>query len=66
MRLNEMCVQLKPAHERIAFTKFQFLRFRQTTQTSAQPIAIALANARENSDTRNFCRVRHALDQIFQ
>ena len=63
---DEMRVQFKPAHQRIALTKFHLLRFRQATQTSAQPITIALANARENSNTRNLCRIGYALDHIFQ
>src|SRR5437764_7470272 len=44
-----MPMQFEPTDQRIAFAKFQFIRFRQTTKTGAKPVFVAVAGEREKS-----------------
>src|SRR5207247_1560444 len=45
-----MPMQFEPTDQRIAFAKFQFLRFRQTTKTGAEPVSVPFAGLREKSN----------------
>src|SRR2546421_5098542 len=47
---NQMPMQFEPTDQRIAFAKFQFIRFRQTTKTGAKPVFVAFAGEREKSN----------------
>src|ERR1051325_1298615 len=46
-----MSAQFEPTDQRVAFVKFQFIRFRQTAKTGAEPVGVALASSRTNPDT---------------
>ena len=41
---DQMGVELKPAHQRVAFAKFNLVRVRQTAQAGPQSITIAVSN----------------------
>src|SRR5437588_12175409 len=45
-----MPMQFEPTDQRIAFAKFQFIRFRQTTKTGAKPVFVAFAGEGEKSN----------------
>src|SRR5207237_8848739 len=41
---DQMGVELKPTHQRVAFAKFNLVRVRQTAQAGPQSITIAVSN----------------------
>ncbi len=61
---DQVGVKFEPAHQRIALAVFDLVGFRKAAQARAQPIAIALPDARKNSDAGNTRRIGHALDQV--
>src|SRR4051812_43053226 len=61
---DEVRVHFKPADERITLAVFDVVRFRQTAESSAQSIPVALPHLRENSDASNAGRIGDAFHHI--
>ena len=63
---NQMSVGLEPAHQWIAFGVFKLVGLGQRPQPGAKSIAVAVANARENSHPCHPSRVCHLFHNIIE
>ena len=61
-----MSMGLKPADQRIAFAVLKLVRFGQRPEAGAKPIAVAMANSRENSHPRHPGRVCYLFYNIIE
>src|SRR5438270_13226598 len=63
---NQMSVGLEPTDQRIAFGVLRLVRFGQRPKSGAKPIAVAVANSRENSHPCHPRRVCHLFHNIIE
>src|SRR5437588_3620441 len=63
---NQVSVGLEPADQRIALAILKLVRLWQRPEPGAKPIAIAMANSRENSHPRYPGRICHLFHNIIE